>query len=234
MENMEIVIPLWFYGFDAVMYFLSSAVAFLLSFYFYRIYHLSSNKQHQYLYTGFLVLALGFSVLSITSLYSFINFKSCTTICSLGLVDKAFSLEDFAYFMYFGFSLTAYSLIILAYNHELPRFSKMFLFLFLAYLIFISASLTLRRHYKVWYSFSEYFHLTSFVMMLFVAFRAFVNYANEKSGSSFLVMNSFIFIAAFHLFYLLSFINELYVFAHFTLLAGFFLLLFMVLTVRRK
>lgn len=231
---MEVAIPLWFYGFGSVMYFLSSTIGFLISFYFYRIYHLSSNKQHQYLYTGFLVLAMGLSILAITNVYSYINFKTCTTICSLGALDKVFSLEDFAYFMYFGFSLTAYSLIISAYNHEFPKFSKMFLFLFLAYLILISASLTLRRHYRVWYSFSEYFHLTSLVMMMFVAFRAFINYTNEKSGSSFLVMNSFIFIAAFHLLSLLSFVKELYIMAHFTLIAGFFLLLFMVLTVRKK
>ena len=233
MQNMEVSIPAWFYGLDSIMYFVASIIGFLLTFYFYRIYALSSQKNHQYVYLAFLILSLGFSVLTVSSLYGYIKFITCEGVCSLQSLDLAFSFEDFSYLTYFGFSLTAYVMLIFAYLDENIKFSKLFILLFLVYLVFIAGFLTIKRSFHVWYAYSEYFHLTSLVMMIFVLFRTFVNYNSEKSASSFLVMFSFLLLAVFHLFYLFSFINEFYVFAHVSLLSAFFVLLVMTFRVKR-
>src|SRR3989338_7277407 len=101
---MYIIIPVWFYGFDSAMYFISSIVGFLLSFYFYKIYSFSSDKKHSYLYLGFLFLSIWLLSLSITDMYSYIAFSNCRASCVLGIIDNVFSLEDFAYLVYFGLS----------------------------------------------------------------------------------------------------------------------------------
>lgn len=231
---MNILIPLWFNGFDSVIYLISSMIGFMITFYLHKIYKFSGGKKQEYMYLGFLVLSLGLSVLAITSIYSYVNYRVCGAACSLGYVDENFSVEDFSYFMYFGFSLIAYTLFIFAYLDDTLKFSKIFITLFVAYLLLISVVLSIQRHYKVWYFYSEYFHLTSLVMIIYVSFKSFINFSNEKSAKSFLVMNSFLLMAVFHFLYLMSFVKELYVVAHFALIAGFLLLLIMVSTVRKK
>ena len=232
---MNILVPPWFYGFDSFTYFLGGLIGFLLSFYFYKIHFLSSARRHKYLYFGFFLLSTALAVLAISSVYSYLNFAACQAGCKMGSFDDTFSLEDFSYIMYFGFSLLAYIMFIFAYEHEKIKFSKIFSLLFVGYLILISALLGLQRSYKIWHSYSEYFHLTALIMLLFVSFRAFINFDEKRNASSFLVMTSFGFIALFHLLYMLSSVNRwMYVFSHVSLLAGFITLLFMVVKVRSR
>ncbi len=232
---MHILIPVWFYGFDSVMYIISSLIGFLLSFYFYKIHSLSSEKRHMNLYLGFLVLSLGLFSLSITYVFSYMIFKSCPDSCTLGLIDNAFSLEDFSYFVYFGLSISAYALFIFAYKPKDFQFSRIFTFLFIGYLILTLILLPTKQSQRLWYSYHEYFHLTALLMMIFVSFRNIVNYIEKKSLNSLLVAASFSFISLFHLLHLFSFISGwIYVFAHISILIGFTSLLFMVLRVKNK
>lgn len=230
---MEVSIPAWFYGFDSAVYLVGAVIGFLLALYFYRIHNISSQKRHQYLYFGFLILSLGFSVLAFSSLYGYARFATCSGDCSLQSMDVAFSFEDFSYLVYFGFSIAAYTMLIFAYSDENVKLSQLFIALFLVYLLFIAGFLTVKRSFRVWYSYAEYFHLTSLVMMIFILFRTFANYHGEKSMNTFLVMLSFLFVAVFHASYLFSFIGKLYVFAHMSLLGSFFVLLGMTLRVRK-
>jgi len=231
---MHIIIPVWFYGFDSAMYFVSSIVGFLLSFYFYKIYSLSSDKKHSYLYLGFLLLSIGLLSLAITDLYSYIAFSNCHASCILGIIDDVFSLEDFAYLAYFGLSLMAYILFILAYGSESPKFSKGMLLFFVLYVILIAKFVPISGECNVWESYHGYFHLTSMIMLIFVSFRNVANYFEKKSLNSLLVMNAFIFISLFHVFHLFVFISGwMYVFAHISMLIGFSSLLLMVLRLKK-
>ncbi len=231
---MNIIIPVWFYGFDSVMYLISAMIGFLLSFYFYKIYSLSSEKTHLYLYLGFLLLSTGLLSLSVADMYSYLNFINCHNACTLGLLDNVFDLEDFAYFVYFGLSLFAYGLFILAYIPQGLKLSKNFVLLSMVFLFLIASILLIRAGNVLWYSYHEYFHITALLMMVFITFRTIVNYSENKGLNSFLVVVSFSFISLFHLLHLFSFISGwMYVFAHISMLIGFGSLLFMVLRVKK-
>ncbi|MBI2542715.1 MAG: hypothetical protein HYW24_00820 [Candidatus Aenigmarchaeota archaeon] len=232
---MNILVPSWFYGFDSFVYLLSALVGFTLSLYFHKIHSLSSIRRHEYFYFGFLLFSIGLFILAVSSVYSYVSYEGCTVGCKLGILDDTFSMEDFAYMMYFGFSLLAYLMFIFAYEHEDVRLSKIFALLFIAYLILISLLLAMQRSYKIWHSYSEYFHLTALMMLVFISFRALTNFYDKRNLNSFLVVMSFGLIAGFHLFYLFSSVDALvYVIAHGSMLAGFITLLAMVATVRKK
>ncbi|MEM5790690.1 MAG: hypothetical protein QXP77_01415 [Candidatus Aenigmatarchaeota archaeon] len=232
---MQVFIPSWFYGFDSLIYFIGSMIGFLLNYYFHKIHSLSLEKKHMYLGLGFMLLSTGLLILSITDAYSYFVFKNCRTACTLGLVDKVFSVEDFSYFVYFGLSIFAYTLFIFTYEYENIKFLKFFLLLFFVYLALILILLPKAENYGLWYSYVGYYNLISLLMLIFVSFKSFVNYNETKTLSSLLVMSGFIFISLFHIFYLFSFTNELmYVLSHMFLLIGFSTFLMMVLRVTRK
>jgi len=229
------IIPLWFYGFDSVVYFIASLIGFLLSFYFHKMYSFSSEKKHKYLYLGFLLLSFGFLLISFTNTYSYLNFKNCRVSCTLGLIGDVFSLEDYSYFTFFGLSLLAYSFFVLAYWDENFKHSRTLIFLFLIYMLMVFIFLPRETDLTRWYSFVGYFHMISLAMMAFVSFKNFLNYKEKKSLNSLMVFYSFAFLSLFHLFYLISFMNEwMYVFSHLFMLIGFTTLLAMVLRVKRK
>lgn len=231
MPPMPIIIPVWFYGFDSVMYFICSMVGFLLSFYFHKIYSLSSEKKHMYLYFGFLLLSFGLLSLSITSTYSYTTFWQCRSRpCVLGMLDQAFGLEDFAYLLYFGLSILAYTLFMLAYIPKNFKIPNLPLYVFLIFFFIIFITLPIENGEVDWSSYNGFFNLAAFLMMIFISFMSIANFSENKSLNPFLVTTAFILLSLFHLLHLFSFVNGLvYVLAHIAMLISFTLLLSVVI-----
>lgn len=248
---MHILIPEWFYSFDSAMYLADAFIGFLLSFYFHKIFTLSSEKKHMYLHLGFLVLSIGLLTLSITNAFTYFAYSACQVTgtltyfaygtcrasfptCTLGLLDDAFSLEDFSYFAYFGLSILAYLLFLRAYSEEYLRYSRFFLPAFAGYLLMIIALITAKGGNILWYSYHEYFNLTALILLVFVSFKNLAHYVEMKSLNSLLVAVSFSFFALYHLCHLFSFIGGTYVLSHVFMLLGFIALLIMVIRVNQK
>jgi hypothetical protein len=230
-----IVIPVWFYGFDAIMYFISSIIGFILSFYFHKIYSLSSEKRHLYLFWGFLILSFGLLSLSITDIYSYVTFWRCGPFCTLGILNRAFDIESFSYFLYFGLSIIAYSLLMLAYIPQKFKIKNLPTWLLAIYFIVVLITLPLGRGEVVWFSYSSFFDLIAFLMLAFIFFMNLTNLNEKKGMSNLLVTMSFIFLSLFHLLHIFSFINGwMYVFAHLSMLISFLVLLSVVIKVKRK
>jgi hypothetical protein len=232
-----IVIPIWFYGFDALMYFISSLIGFLLSFYFHKIYSLSSEKRHLYLFWGFLVLSFGLLSLSVTDIFSYITFWQChpSTPCTLGILDQAFDIASFSYFLYFGLSIIAYALFMFSYIPKKFKISNLPIWLLSIYFIVVLITLPLGRGEVVWYSYSVFFDLIAFLMIFFVFFMNAMNFSENKNTESFLVIISFLFLSLFHLIHIFSFVSGwMYVLAHVSMLISFISLLSVVIKVKRK
>ena len=229
------LIPLWFYGFDSFMYLIVSLVGFVLSFNFFRIYKLSLKEKHIYLYLAFMLLSVGFLILSITNTLSYFSFGKCRPLCSLGLLDEIFSVEDLSYFLFFGLSLVSYIMFLFVYGIKDFKISKILVLMFILYLLVAIGLEISEDAYNLWYSYYEYFHLISFIMTAFISFKIFMNYQQKKKINSLLVLFSFILISFFHFFLLFSFVNEwIYVLAHISLLIGFSLFLIMVFRVKKN
>jgi len=231
-----IIIPVWFYGFDATMYFISALVGFLLSFYFHRLYSINSEKTHKYLYLGFLILSIGLMALSISDMFSYVEYLGCHEMyrpCILSILDNVFSIDDYAYLAYFGLSLVAYFLFIIAYSEKYINFSKMLLISFVAYLLAIITFMPMKEDAFLWYSYSGYFHLTAFIMLTYVSLKNIAYYTKTRRFNSFLVAFSFSMISLFHLLHIFASISGwVYVLGHIFLLIGFISLLSMVLHVK--
>lgn len=232
-----IVIPVWFYGFDAIMYLISSIIGFLLSFYFHKIYSLSSEKRHLYLFWGFLILSFGLLSLSITDIFSYITFWQCRppSPCTLGILSQAFDIASFSYFLYFGLSIIAYSLLMLAYIPQKFKIKNLPTWLLSVYFIVVLITLPLGRGEIVWFSYSLFFDLIAFLMLVFIFFINLTNLNENKGMNNLLVTMSFIFLSLFHLLHIFSFISGwMYVLAHFSMLISFLILLSVVIKVKRK
>ena len=248
---MHILIPEWFYSFDSIMYLADAFIGFLLSFYFHRIFTLSSKKKHMYLHQGFLFLSIALLALSITNAFTYFAYNTCQITgtvtyfaygtcraslptCTLGLLDDAFSLEDFSYFAYFGLSILAYLLFLLAYSEEYLRHSKYLVPVFAIYLLMIVTFIAAKGGNILWYSYHEYFNLTALILLVFVSFKNLTHYMEMKNLNSLLVAVSFSFFALYHLSHIFSFISGTYVLSHMFMLLGFIALLLMVIRGNKK
>lgn len=221
---MHMFVPGWFYGLDPALHFISALIGFLLSFYFRKAYTLSTDKKHVYLHVGFLLLAISSLILGLTDAYDYLAVKKCQSLdsCTAGLIDNAYSMEVFSYFLYFGLSIAAYLLFLFAYSPEWIRSSKFFIMIFILCLFSVPLLLPASGGIITGYSYYEYFNLVAFAMLIFVSFRNAVNYIEKRTPASFFVVLSFIFIALSHLFLFFSSINDLmYVLYHVSLLIGF-------------
>ncbi len=216
---MDIWFPYSFLGFDSVIYLIAAIIGFIVAYYAFRTHELTSNKSHLCLYMGFAILSMGFLILSMTSFYTFINYKVlCATpqTCYTAVFDASMDMRDFGYWIYYVSSVVAYCLFALMYlprlKEKVPAFCALF-----------------------WWAVSPYFHLLSFFIISYVIFRSLTGYAGSRKLNSFLVFLAFLFMGVFHILLLLTPYGKiLYVAAHFILLIGFTALLAVLVRVSRK
>ncbi len=210
----DIIVPKWFFGFDSAIYIFVAVVGFLITYYSYKTYSITSKKQHLFLYWGFKIISVGFLLLAITRIYSYgIVLPTCTDVCTLSTSGSAFTITDFGYWIYFAASLLAYLMFILTSMAEKIRLPIAFIL-------------------PVWYLAFPYFHITSIFLISFVVFNSILNFLKNRNAASLLVFLAFVFISIFHLSLIVIPINQtVYVFAHLFLLLGFLSFLFMLVKV---
>jgi hypothetical protein len=215
---MDLLIPFSFIGFDAVIYLISALIGFMVAYYAYKVYDITSNTSHFFLYIGFTILSMGLLVLSMASFYNFINLRVfCTESCYAGLFDQAFDIRDFGYWIYYASSAVAYLFFVLMYM-PLPKAKKLPFFAILPF----------------WYIIFPYFHLLSFFLIVFVIFRSLTSYLSNRSLNSLLITLAFTCMGIFHAMLFLNLFGKIiYVIAHFILLFGFASLLIVLIRINK-
>lgn len=217
---MDILFPYSFLGFDSGIYLVSAVIGFILAYYAFRTHELTSNKSHFYLYLGFAILSMGLLILSMTSFYTFINYKVlCSTpeACYSAVFDSTLDMRDFGYWLYYISSVAAYCIFALMY---IPKFKE---------------KLPTFGIILVWWVAMPYFHLLSFFIISYVIFRSMLNYISSRKTNSLLIFITFLFMGIFHITLLLTpYGKVLYVIAHFILLIGFISLLAVLVRINRK
>jgi hypothetical protein len=213
---MQEFIPLWFYGFDSLIYLFATAIGFGISFQLLKLYGATEKKSHLRLHFGMILLSIGFLALSMVNIYSYINFEeSCKSICNIGTFDETFGIYDLGYWVYYTFSVFAYILILTVYLPEKGQFPVII-------------------PLPVWFVAFKSFHLTSLFLLSYIIFRTMFNYFSSRNVYRFLVMLSFLSLGGYHVLLFFAQLNNIiYVMAHVSLLISFLSLLFM-LRVSRK
>jgi hypothetical protein len=187
------------------------------------------------LFGGFLILSSALMCLSLIDAYSYISFWECGPRCTLGILIQDFNLSSLAYFTYFGMSLIAYSLFMISYLPAKFKLPNLPLWLLCAYFFIIFVSLPITNGIMSWQSYSGFFDIIAFLMLLFVSFVNILNYDEKRSLDSMLVTASFVMLSLFHVIHIFSQLNGwMYVLSHISLLASFSLLLFVMIKVKGK
>lgn len=204
---MNVIVPPWFFGFDSLMYILSAVIGFLVSFYAFKLYSVTSKKSHFYLYASFAILGMGLLILGITTVFSISVSKASM------FRDDSSWVDDFGFWIYYASSIFAYGLLVTMYLPEKLKFP-----------IFL----------PLWDVGFPYFHVLALFLLSYVVFKSALNYALSRKQNSFLVLLAFAFIGAYHLLSLFTSLNALvYVFAQLSLLSGFVSLLIMLRKVNK-
>jgi hypothetical protein len=204
---MNVLVPPWFFGLDSVMYLLSAAIGFLVSFNAFKLYSITSKKSHFYLYASFAVLGMGLLVLGVTTVFS-ISVSSASFFA-----DTVSWVDDFGFWIYYASSLFAYGLLAMMYLPEKLKFP-----IFLPF----------------WNIGFPYFQVLSIFLISYVIFKSASNYMLNKNSNALLVMAAFILMGAYHLLSLFTSLNEImYVLAQISLLSGFVSLLIMLTRVNK-
>jgi len=213
---MYIFVPYSFWGFDAGIYLISAIIGFVVAYFAFKAYDITEHRSHFYLYLGFVLLSMGFLVLSLSSFYGVLNVKmTCTEACYNRIFDPDFEIRDLGYWIYYLASVVAYGLFALMYFPETGRMSFFIL--------------------PVWYVFFPFFHLLSFFLISYVIFRSIIGHLHTRNTNSLLIMVAFISMGAFHvLLFLVSFSKIMYVIAHFILLFGFLSLFSVLYRINKK
>lgn len=206
----EVLIPIRFYGYDSIIYFISALIGFLITYRAMKMHEFSGMKQHRSFYLSFLLLSAGMLTLSISTGFTYIKyFETHEFIAFNGLFDVA----DMGYWVYFLSSLLAYAMLLKSYGGLDQKFAIGFLITFNYY---------------------TYFNIILFFLISLVAFKAAANWLSRKSVESGLVAAGFILIAAYHGLQLFTFVDKVvYVLSNLALVAGFLSLLIMLLKVEK-
>lgn len=201
------LVPEWFYLFSGLVYLLAFAISVFVSYFSFKLYRVTSSKSHALLSVSFLLIAIAFAVISLTSIFTFENSQSLT--------QDIFNLNSSSYNIYYVLTLAAYLFFVMM---NIPKKDERF------YLLV-----------PLWFISSSQFHIVALMFLVYISARTVFNFFKVKTADAFLVMLAFLMIFLFHIFILLMpFGVELYLAAHAFLIVGFLSLLAMLIRVTRK
>jgi hypothetical protein len=239
---MPIIVPLWFYEFGSVMYFFAAIIGFLLTYFSFKLYNYTKRKSHLFLNLSFAFITIGFIVLTASNTYSHINFEQCSPDCVI-TQQQIFNWIVLGNDIYYLTSLIGYALFLLSYFVSAKKDRKKLFFavapLLASSILFQPAPLPFFQPLYVLYPFESMFfqpfQIVSSILVLLIVLRTYSNYKKTKAKFSSLIPAGFTAILFYHiLMFSIPFSPLFFAFAHLSLLAGFSLLLFMLIKVQKK
>jgi hypothetical protein len=202
------LVPEWFYLYSGLIYLLAASISFLVSYFSFKLFRITSSKSQSALSIAFILIGLGFALLSAVSIFTYQDAHDLDT--------DIFNINSNVYNAYYILTLVAYLFLVMIY---LPKKNDAKFYLFV----------------PLWFISAPQFHTTALLFFLFIAARSVLNFFKVKTQDAFLVMLAFLMITLFHIFLLLiPFGIELYLAAHAFLIVGFLSLLAMLVRVSRK
>jgi hypothetical protein len=205
-------IPVWFYAISSGVYLISAIICFLVSYFSFKAYKMSSKKNLLYLFLSFLILGFGFLSLTIPSIYVYTTQEM--------KIQYPISINQINYMgfnIYYLTSFIAYLFLVITYFSG--KVKNKFLVLFV----------------PLWYADSVQFHVISLLLLLLILIQSISNSIKKKRLNSYLVTFSFLCLSIFHLLWIfVSFNVMIYLIANLILIAGFLSFLYMLIRVNRN
>lgn len=209
--------PQWFFKIDSVFQIIFALVTLAITIYSYKAFHFAKERRFKYFSAAFLLLGIGFLVLSISNLLIY-----------LGLYDGILSrwgelnVANAVYMVHILFMLTGYMLMIIISMH-LEKRRLVALLMAITFLFVLFSYKTDAPNFNA-VSFVK-FHIVSLIFLSFVAWQFHENYAQKKSVNAGLVFASFYTLAVAELFFsMVRVMNLFYVIGYILQLVGYSLL----------
>lgn len=211
------------FAYEALIEFVSLLVTFAIGYYSYKIYKYSSDKKYWYFTMSFLFISLGFLIRAITNAEVYFGRVGKVPILDLQLTSGLLTAAKAGYITQLFLMLAGYMiLVILSLKFEDHKSSPLLL-----YLTAISAILG--------YKWVIAFHITSFVLLWYIAYHFYLNYTAKKSLPKALIFTSFLFILLSQVFFIVVlFFKEVYFTGNVLQLIGYLTLLASLLLVLKK
>ena len=210
--NTPVPIPISFFAYDFLIFFLCAVIGAMISYKAFRLYQITENKSHYYLYMAFAILSAGMLTLSISGAYVYVKFLE---IGYFAVFDDVFGVDDIGYWLYTLSTFISYALLIMMYQPK--KFDKR---------LFLLVPFT--------FDFLLGTNVILFFMMSYITLRSAMNYFSKRSANSMLVMLSFMALASYHaLLFFIPYSKLLYAVSHMALISGFALLLLMLIRLNK-
>ncbi|MEK6904027.1 MAG: hypothetical protein AABW87_00355 [Nanoarchaeota archaeon] len=201
--------PDWFLGFDSILEFITTVIAFFIGYYSYKVFRINNERKYFYLGFSFFAIALSFLSKALTNIAIYLELIRKVDI-SVKLLDINF-MYKIGFIVHIALILIAYiTLVALSLKIKDMRVISLFVVTAVLATIIGSSSLLL-------------FQVISLIFLLYVIPYFYRNYTNNKNANSLIVLISFLLIALSHLFYILLFTgaNVFYVYGSVAQLLGY-------------
>jgi len=216
-----LISPTWFFGVDVAFELLFTLVTLALSFYSFKIYKLSGQRQSKLFGLGFLFLSIAYFI------QSFFNFAIISTlgenICAIAKVENIRSFEIFG--TYFNMVFFLVGIILLTYMVLRTEDKRILAILLSTSLIALFLSVNP----------SYLFFILTFVLLGFIVHHYAVNYKNHRKSTTLIVLIAFSFLFLSQVIYLIAVKEALfYVIGHFLELIAYSLILINLVLVQKR
>jgi hypothetical protein len=242
---MAIIIPLWFYEAGTVMCFFGAVISLLLTFFSFRLFNYTRRRSHMLLALSFVFMSIGFIIFGASTAYSLLNFEQCQPSCVITR-PEIFDTIVMGNYIYYAASLAGYSLFLLSYmvpDSKRGRGSRLAMIPMLGAAIFFQGTPALPifqpQPTVVLYPFEtilfQPFNIISSIILVLAVAKTLWGCWNAKKSMSLMVPAGFAAILVYHLMMIFMPVSAIfYAIAHLSLLAGFSILLMMLIRVTRK
>ena len=181
--------PEWFLGFDSLLEFFTTLIAFFVGLYSYKVFRISKARKYFYLSFSFFAIALAYLAKAFTNILIYLEVNRAGA-WSVKLQNIAI-LHDIGSIMYIALILIAYiTLVALALKiKDMRVLSLLVVTAVLATIVGTSSLL--------------FFNLISFIFLLYIIPYFYRHYKESGDTHSKMVLVSFLLIALSHLFFVL-------------------------------
>jgi len=217
--------PSWFYGINSGFSLFAMLVTVFIAFYSLRVFLITKYRKYLYFTLAFLFISISYLIQAAGNyvVYSHLIGRIPNVTEAISTIVQLPTFYSMGYIIHVFLMFAGFMILVAIFLRINNIKILSLLFALILILSFLSQS-----------KFAA-FHITLFVMLLFIVIHLFNNYSKKKTVSSFLVLYSIICLMISQVFLFLVIINKFYyVIGHILQLVGFTLLLLNMVLVFRK
>jgi len=214
--------PRWFYGLDSGFELIAMLITLFIAIYSFRIFLLTKLRKYLYFTLAFILISVSYLLKSIGDYIVFNSLvgRMPNLVSAISKVTPLPNLYDIGILAYIFLMFAGFMILVAIFMKIKSIRTVSLLFIFVLILAFLSQSRFIA------------FHLTLFIMLLYIAVHLLFNHAKKRTFNSFLVLYGMASLMVAQIFFILLMVGPFYyVVGHVVQMFGFLLMLINMLLV---